>query len=70
MKLEIRNYYESDRAQIRGEVSPVNPMMAVLLDINEYGDKYVKNIVAGKNLNQLLRALKLKKNEVEIVDFR
>ncbi len=70
MKLEIRNHFDSERAEARGEVSKTHPIMGVLFNKNEKGNIYVANVVAGKTLTQVLRVLGVKKSEIEICDIR
>jgi hypothetical protein len=70
MKVEIRNHFNSESAEARGEVSKTHPVMGVLFDKDENGNLHVVNIIAAKTLSRVLLVLGVKKSEIEICDVR
>ena len=69
MKLEIRNNFDGDLAEARGEVSRTNPLLGILIG-EVKGNMNVLNVVAGKTKLQIVRAMGLKAADIEIVDIR
>lgn len=48
VKVELRNGYDSERAEAADRVSKTNPVMAVFIGIDVNGNKFVKDIMQGK----------------------
>lgn len=69
MKLEIRNNFDGDLAEARGEVSRTNPLLGILIG-EVGGNMNVLNVIAGKTKLQIVRSMGLKTTDVEIVDLR
>ena len=74
MKLEIRNHFDNEYAEAKGEVSKTNPLLGMLIKEEEKNgrkSKSVVNIVAGKNIKQIIKAMNIKEsNIIECVDLR
>ena len=74
MKLEIRNHFDNEYAEAKGKVSKTNPLLGILIgEVDNGGWKAmnVLNVVAGKNIKQIVKAMNIKESDItDFVDLR
>lgn len=67
MKLEIRNNYDSPRAEMKGAISKKAPIMGVLIGPCPKWGKAVKATAVGKTVKELVKLMGV--SEAEITEF-
>ena len=74
MKLEIRNHFDNEYAEMKGKVSKTNPIMGILIgEVEKNGRKYknILGIATGKNIKEIIKCMKIKELDVtEFADLR
>lgn len=74
MKLEIRNHFDNEYAEMKGKVSKTNPLLGILIGEVENNGRKNKNVlatVAGKTIKEIVKTMKIKESDIkEFADLR
>lgn len=74
MKLEIRNHFDNEYAEMKGKVSKTNPLLGILIsEVEKNGRKSrnVLSVMAGKNIKEIVKAMNVKESDItEFADLR
>ena len=74
MKLEIRNHFDNEYAEMKGKVSKTKPVMGILIgeaEVNGRKSRKVLSVIAAKNIKEMIKEMKIKESDVtEFVDLR
>lgn len=74
MKLEIRDNFDNEYAEMKGKVSKTNPLLGILIsEVEKNGRKSrnVLSVMAGKNIKEIVKAMNVKESDItEFADLR
>lgn len=74
MKLEIRDNFDNEYAEMKRKVSKTNPLLGILIgEVEKNGrkSKSVLGVAAGKNIKEIVKVMNIKESDItEFVDLR